>query len=110
MTGWNLSPSTESAERRATEAWLYSAGAASNVVMSIWKDKGTAMWFELQGDERITERCASDGCGGQPTWRLEKDGCGSDYCSGCKAKIDASTNELRAILGEALANTSPAKA
>lgn len=45
------------------------------------------MWFELKGDERITQRCATEGCGGQPTWRLEADGVGSNYCSGCKAKI-----------------------
>lgn len=47
------------------------------------------MWFELKGDERITQRCASDDCGGQPTFRLEAAGVGANYCSGCKAKIDA---------------------
>jgi hypothetical protein len=46
------------------------------------------MWFQLKGDERITHRCASEGCGGQPTWKLEADGVGSFYCSGCKAKIE----------------------
>lgn len=46
------------------------------------------MWFELTGDERIMKRCATEDCGGQPTWRLEAGGIGSDYCSGCKAKID----------------------
>jgi hypothetical protein len=45
------------------------------------------MWFTLRGDERLT-RCASEDCGGQPTWRLEADGVGSNYCSGCKEKID----------------------
>lgn len=44
------------------------------------------MWFELKGDERL-KRCASEGCGGQPTWRLESGGLGSNYCSGCKSKI-----------------------
>lgn len=44
------------------------------------------MWFELKGDERL-KRCATDRCGGQPTWRLEADGVGSNYCSGCKARI-----------------------
>lgn len=45
------------------------------------------MWFPLKGDERITHRCASEGCGGQPTWRLEAEGVGSYYCDGCKEKI-----------------------
>jgi hypothetical protein len=45
------------------------------------------MWFDLTGDERLTQ-CASEGCFGQPTFRLEADGVGSNYCSGCKAKID----------------------
>ena len=44
------------------------------------------MWFGLKGDERL-KQCASEGCGGQPTWRLEAGGVGSDYCSGCKDKI-----------------------
>lgn len=46
------------------------------------------MWFELKGDARLG-RCATDGCGGQPTARLEVDGIGSNYCSGCQAKIMA---------------------
>lgn len=41
------------------------------------------MWFELKGDARL-QRCATEGCGGQPTWRLECGGIGSNYCSGCK--------------------------
>lgn len=45
------------------------------------------MWFALKGDERIARRCATDGCGGQPTWKLESGGAGSYYCPGCKAKI-----------------------
>lgn len=45
------------------------------------------MWFALAGDERITKRCATKDCGGQPTWRLEADGVGSDYCSGCKLTV-----------------------
>lgn len=45
------------------------------------------MWFELKGDSRLG-RCASEGCGGQPTFRLESGGIGSDYCSGCKAQIE----------------------
>src|SRR4051812_3923943 len=44
------------------------------------------MWFELNGDARLG-RCDSDRCGGQPTWRLEAGGVGSNYCSGCKEKI-----------------------
>lgn len=45
-------------------------------------------WFELKGDERLST-CATEGCGGQQTWRLEAGGIGSNYCSGCKAKIEA---------------------
>lgn len=45
-------------------------------------------WFELKGDERINERCASENCPGQPTWRLEADGVGSNFCSGCKEHIE----------------------
>lgn len=47
------------------------------------------MWFKLGGDARLG-RCASDNCGGQPTWRLEADGVGSNYCSGCREKISPS--------------------
>lgn len=46
------------------------------------------MWFDLRGDERIAQRCATEGCGGQPTSRLEAGGVGSNYCSGCRAKIE----------------------
>lgn len=46
------------------------------------------MWFQLKGDERTTHRCATDKCGGQPTYKLEADGVGAFYCSGCKEKID----------------------
>lgn len=45
-------------------------------------------WFPLKGDERLKE-CATERCGGAPTWRLERDGTGSNYCSGCKEKIEA---------------------
>lgn len=45
------------------------------------------MWFELKGDARLG-RCATERCGGQPTSRLESDGIGSNYCSGCRAKIE----------------------
>jgi hypothetical protein len=44
------------------------------------------MWFERRGDERLG-RCATEGCGGQPTFRLEIAGIGSNYCSGCQCKI-----------------------
>lgn len=47
---------------------------------------GAEGWFRLQGDARLGE-CATEGCGGQPTWRLEIDGIGADYCSGCRAAI-----------------------
>lgn len=48
-------------------------------------------WFDLSGDERLG-RCATKGCGGQPTSRLEAGGVGSNYCSGCKAKIEGLSN------------------
>jgi hypothetical protein len=44
-------------------------------------------WFELSGDMRLGE-CASEGCGQQPTYRLETGGIGANYCSACRAKID----------------------
>lgn len=44
------------------------------------------MWFKLSGDARLGT-CASENCWGQPTCRLEADGVGSNYCSGCKEKI-----------------------
>lgn len=47
------------------------------------------MWFKLQGDRRL-DRCSTENCGGQPTWRLESGGVGSDYCSGCKGQIESS--------------------
>lgn len=45
------------------------------------------MWFDLKGDARLG-RCTTEGCGGQPTSRLEAGGVGSDYCSGCREKIE----------------------
>ena len=45
------------------------------------------MWFKLTGDSRLG-RCATEGCGGQPTERLEADGVGSSYCSGCRERIE----------------------
>ena len=64
-------------------------------------------WFELKGDERIRERCASEGCPGGPTYRLEAEGIGSNYCSGCKAMIEEHAARLQggSIL-EALDRTS----
>lgn len=48
------------------------------------------MWFALKGDERLG-RCATEGCGGQPIYRLEAGGVGSNYCSGCQAAIKNDT-------------------
>jgi hypothetical protein len=45
-------------------------------------------WFKLTGDARITQRCATENCGGQPTERFEGGGYGSNYCSGCRAQIE----------------------
>ena len=63
----------------------------SNDQMALRQSHSTEVvgrWFELRGDARLG-RCATEGCGGQPTLRLEADGIGSDYCSGCAAKIRA---------------------
>lgn len=48
------------------------------------------MWFELKGDARLG-RCATERCGGQPAFRLEADGIGADYCSGCATVISGFT-------------------
>lgn len=45
------------------------------------------MWFDLRGDSRLGQ-CATEGCGGQPTARLEVGGVGSNYCCGCRASIE----------------------
>lgn len=57
------------------------------------------MWFELKGDERL-KSCASNGCGGQPTWRLESDGVGSNYCSGCKERIERDNAYCRQVFAD----------
>lgn len=44
-------------------------------------------WFRLSGDARLG-RCATEGCAGQPTWRLEAGGVGSNYCPACKAGVN----------------------
>ena len=44
-------------------------------------------WFALKGDERLG-RCATEGFVGQPTYRLEAEGIGSHYCSGCRTRLD----------------------
>lgn len=43
-------------------------------------------WFRLNGDARLGA-CATDNCWGQPTWRFEGGGVGSNYCSGCRERI-----------------------
>lgn len=45
------------------------------------------MWFDLTGDARLG-RCATEGCGQQPTSRLEASGVGSNYCSACRDAIE----------------------
>jgi hypothetical protein len=57
-------------------------------------------WFDLKGDARLGE-CATDGCGGQPTLRLEAGGTGSNYCSGCAASIRALTTPPAREISEA---------
>lgn len=51
------------------------------------------MWFKLTGDERLG-RCATEGCGGQPTTRFEHGGVGSNYCSGCRHRIETEPSEV----------------
>lgn len=46
------------------------------------------MWFKLLKGDAGLGRCATEDCGGKPTWRLEADGTGSNYCSGCRVKIE----------------------
>lgn len=58
------------------------------------------MWFDLHGDKRLG-RCATEGCGGQPTFRLESGGIGSDYCSGCRARIDRLKRRLDEVKSRA---------
>lgn len=48
------------------------------------------MWFNLNGDSRLGE-CATNGCGGQPAYRLEVGGTGSNFCSGCRHVIEQQT-------------------
>lgn len=50
-------------------------------------------WFNLKGDARLG-RCASEGCGGQPTWRLEAGGVGSNYCSGCRVQFQGASDSV----------------
>lgn len=50
------------------------------------------MWFKLEGDKRFG-RCATQGCGGQPIYRLEVGGTGSDFCSGCRTVIESETRK-----------------
>lgn len=59
------------------------------------------MWFELKGDARL-KQCASEGCGGQQTWRLEAGGTASNYCSGCKARMDRPSDRHDALKALAL--------
>lgn len=55
------------------------------------KEAGGGTWFPLTGDARIMNYCATEGCPGQPAFRLEAEGIGSDYCSGCASKIRVAT-------------------
>jgi hypothetical protein len=54
------------------------------------------MWFKLTADERIFNKCASEDCSQQPTFRQEHDGVGADYCGACKEKIDPHKKETKA--------------
>lgn len=51
------------------------------------------MWFKLTGDARLS-RCATHNCGRQPTSRYERGGTGSNYCSGCRSKIEDEPSEV----------------
>lgn len=57
----------------------------------------SVMWFELKGDERLTRRCSTDKCGGQPTWKMEYLGVGSYHCSGCKVLIEGLAADCAAL-------------
>ena len=50
-------------------------------------------WFSIKDDRRITERCATENCGGQVTERLEAEGVGSYYCSGCRSIIEKQNDQ-----------------
>lgn len=54
------------------------------------------MWFERKGDARL-ERCDSEGCGGAPIWRLGAGGTGSNYCSGCKERIERGLAPIKLV-------------
>lgn len=54
-------------------------------------------WFPLEQHQRMRHHwnlCASDGCMGIPTSRLEFDGVGSNYCSKCRVKIEKPGDDL----------------
>ncbi len=42
----------------------------------------------MNNDKRITEHCFTQGCGGTVMFRIEAEGIGAYYCSGCTAKIE----------------------
>ncbi len=68
------------------------------------------MWFALKGDERLG-RCATEECCGQPIYRLEAGGVGSNYCSGCYAAIkrkpeSATPEQDRAAMNQPLGDLS----
>jgi hypothetical protein len=54
-------------------------------------EKDILQWlgfFKLGGDARLRE-CAFDGCFQHVSYRLERDGVGSEYCEPCARKIAA---------------------
>ncbi len=45
------------------------------------------MFFKLNGDQRLTMRCASENCRQQVTHKMESGVVGSYYCGACVEKI-----------------------
>lgn len=50
-------------------------------------------WTKLEPGAHVAMWCASEGCWGIPFHRLEVDGVCSNYCSGCRAKIEDGRNK-----------------
>lgn len=46
-------------------------------------------WTKLDPGAHVAMWCATEGCWGIPFHRLEVDGVASNYCSNCRAKIEA---------------------
>jgi len=99
--------SAHNSDSKLMSIWADDMKAVEAVMLFLEKlrDGGAALhegerkpWFKLNGDARLG-RCDTENCCGQPTWRLEAGGIGSNYCSGCKAKIESQAKEPEASGG-----------